>query len=255
MSTDETPVDVATIPPIRHREASALAATAYDRLVAAFENLDEADWGRPTDCEGWTVEHLARHVLGAMRSAASLRELVSQQLAVARRARQAGVNMVDAMTQIQIERASDLSRAELVAELRRSVPLAARGRRRTPGLLRAAVRFPVEIGTIRERWSLGYLVDVILTRDAWLHRVDVLRAVDRPITLTADHDGRIVADIVAEWARRHGRPFRLQLGGPAGGVFRAGTGGEELSLDAVEFCRVLSGRASAPGLLTTPVPF
>jgi len=37
------------------------------------------------------------------------------------------------------------------------------------------------------------------------------------MVLTPDHDARIVADVVAEWAGRHGRPFTLHLTGPAGG--------------------------------------
>ncbi len=133
--------------------------------------------------------------------------------------------------------------------------------------MRRAVRIPVEMGTISERWTLGYLVDVILTRDAWLHRVDLCRAVGAEMVLTPQHDGRIVADVAAEWARRHGSPFRLELLGAAGGRFVSGDGrdggdggeGDEgcrrYELDAVEFCRILSGRATGDGLLATAVPF
>ena len=78
---------------------------------------------------------------------------------------------------------------------------------------------------------------------------------NRPLVLSPDHDGRIVADVAAEWARRHGQPFSLHLGGPAGGRFTSGTGGEEITIDAVEFCRILSGRATGAGLLTQEVPF
>ncbi|MDX1382582.1 MAG: hypothetical protein R3190_03005, partial [Thermoanaerobaculia bacterium] len=45
------------------------------------------------------------------------------------------------------------------------------------------------------------LFDTILTRDTWMHRTDLAEATGRPLELTADHDGRIVADVVAEWAR------------------------------------------------------
>ena len=75
------------------------------------------------------------------------------------------------------------------------------------------------------------------------------------MVLTPEHDGRIVADVVADWARRHGQPFTLRLDGPAGGVFVTGEDGPEIRLDAVEFCRILSRRGSADGLLATPVPF
>jgi hypothetical protein len=101
---------------------------------------------------------------------------------------------------------------------------------------------------------------VILTRDPWMHRLDLARATGRDPVLTADHDGVIVADVVAEWARRHGQPYRLQLTGPAGGSWSSGTGNEEISMDAADFCRVISGRHGPDGgqpwgLLTTQVPF
>jgi hypothetical protein len=65
---------------------------------------------------------------------------------------------------------------------------------------------------------------------------------------------------MAEWARRHGQPYRLKLTGPAGGRWSSGTGGQEIAMDAAYFCRVLSGRlapdGSEPwGLFTTQVPF
>lgn len=256
MTTTSSPAtDVATIAPISHDEAMALAAVAYDRLVACFEALGPTDWDLPTDCDGWTVRHLGGHVLGAMRSAASMSELLSQQLAVLRRSRAQGVDPDVAMTAIQIERTDALSPAEVVAEMRRLVPAATRGRRRTPWVVRAGVRARVQMGAIDERWSIGYLVDIILNRDAWLHRVDLCRAVGADLELTPDHDGRIVADVVAEWARRHGKPFQLVATGPAGGTYAAGAGGEHLEVDAVELCRMLSGRAAGTGLLATPVPF
>ena len=102
---------------------------------------------------------------------------------------------------------------------------------------------------------MGYLLDVVLTRDTWMHRVDLARATGRPMVLTPEHDGRIIAEVAAEWARRHGRPFSLHLQGPAGGSYVAGQGGEEIDLDAVEFCRVLAHRATGSGLLTHEVPF
>jgi hypothetical protein len=61
--------------------------------------------------------------------------------------------------------------------------------------------------------------------------------------------------VVGEWTRRHNQPFRLALTGPAGGLFEQGRGGPELMMDAVEFCRVVSGRGSGAGLLEQPVPF
>jgi uncharacterized protein (TIGR03083 family) len=113
-----------------------------------------------------------------------------------------------------------------------------------------------QVGEATETWRLGYLLDTILTRDTWMHRVDITRATGLELELTPAHDGRLVADVVAEWAHRHQQPFTLNLEGPAGGTFtHGGGGGEEITLDAVEFCRTLSGRAAGTGLLTQEVPF
>ena len=123
--------------------------------------------------------------------------------------------------------------------------------------MRRHVKIAVD-GPVFETWRLGYLVDTIYLRDLWMHRADVARATGRPLELSAGHDGRVVADIVAEWARRHGKPFVLDLAGPAGGTYSQGTddaGGEHLTLDAVEFARTLAGRAEAGGLLATIAPF
>lgn len=241
---------------ISRREAMTLAETAYARLVDVIETIEGEEWQRPTDCTGWSVRDMAGHVLGAMRSAASERELISQQLASARLARRDGVALVDAMTRLQIERTADLSTDQLVTECRALVTKAMRGRRRTPAPIRSLVKVRVRMNSIDERWSVGYLTDTILTRDAWLHRVDLSRALGRPLVLTADHDGRIVGDVATEWMRRHGRPCRLVLIGPAGGTFvNGGDDAPSIELDAVEFCRIVSRRSPGEGLLATEVPF
>ena len=238
-----------------HDEAMDLAGEEYDRLVGVLESLAPDDWAQPTDCDGWTVRDLAGHVVGSLRMAASVREFASVQLGAKRRAKAQGGQEVDHMTALQVEALAGASTDELVAEARHLVPKATAGRRRTPGPIRRHVRFKVQMGGIDETWTLGWLLDVCLTRDAWLHRMDVCRAVGRDPELTADHDGRIVADVVDDWARRHGRPYHLVLTGPAGGRFGDPAAGEVIDLDAVEFCRILSGRSTGTGLLTTEVPF
>ncbi|MGY1848191.1 maleylpyruvate isomerase family mycothiol-dependent enzyme [Blastococcus sp. SYSU DS1021] len=228
-----------------------LAATEYERIVALLRQLDADDWSRPTDCPGWDVRAMAAHVLGMAEMAASVREMARQQ----RLAGKAGGG-IDALTAVQVRAHADLDGPAVVAALEVTAPRALRGRRR---LSRVAgqVKLPEEQvnGTVREFWRTGFLLDVVLTRDVWMHRVDVSRATGREPELTPEHDGVLVADVVAEWAGRHGRPYRLTLTGPAGGQWSAGTDGEQLELDAVEFCRVLSGRGSAAGLLGQQVPF
>ncbi|MTV24090.1 maleylpyruvate isomerase family mycothiol-dependent enzyme [Nitriliruptoraceae bacterium ZYF776] len=241
-------------PPIGRDEARRLATTEYQRLARQLRSLTGDDWTQPTDCELWDVRDVAGHCVGMLSDFTSLRAVLRRMRAASRAAKRDGRPMVDAMTAMQVAEHAEATPAELVALVEQRGPIAARWRTGTPRVLRA-MPMQEEVGGRSETWRLGYLFDTILTRDPWMHRVDIARATGRDLELTADHDGRIVADVVAEWARRHGRPFELTLTGPAGGRFAVGAGGEPLRLDAVEFCRILSGRAPGAGLLGQPVPF
>jgi hypothetical protein len=81
-----------------------------------------------------------------------------------------------------------------------------------------------------------------------MHRIDIARAVGIEAELIAEHDGRIIAGMVAEWSGRHGQPYTLLLTGRAGGAFHTGDG-EPQTVDATEFVRILSGRSDGPGVL------
>jgi hypothetical protein len=85
--------------------------------------------------------------------------------------------------------------------------------------------------------------------------VDICDATGHELALSADHDGRLIADVVADWARRHGQPVDLELTGTAGGHYSAGSGGESITIDAIEFARQVSGVGNSSGLLSTFVPF
>ncbi|HEX7167747.1 MAG TPA: maleylpyruvate isomerase family mycothiol-dependent enzyme [Acidimicrobiales bacterium] len=248
-----TKTDVGAIPPLDHDEAMRLAATEYQRFLAMLDTFEDDDWGRATDCEGWAVNDVAAHNLGNWEMAASVAESLKQLVISTRMAKARGILQIDAMTAYQVEKHAPLATAELVRRLQATAPRAVKGRRRVPAVARR--RFPVPMPPPHGTKPLGYLLDTIYTRDVWMHRVDLSRATDRPMELTADHDGRIVADVVAEWARNHGAPFDLTLTGDAGGRFVTGAGGDAITLDAVEFCRTLSGRAERDGLLRTPVLF
>jgi hypothetical protein len=115
-----------------------------------------------------------------------------------------------------------------------------------------------DVNGAQEPWTFGYLIDVILTRDPWMHRLDIAAATGTEPRLTADHDGVVVADVVAEWASRHGKEFTLTLTGPAGGTWRHGENGPELTLDAADFCRATARRPASvtlDQLLNTEVPY
>jgi hypothetical protein len=156
------------------------------------------------------------------------------------------------MNELQVRERAGISTQELVAEWGAT---SARALRSRTGLPRPIARLPLlKLPAPVGRQPLSYLFDVGFTRDVWMHRIDLARAADKTLDVDPDHDGRIVADLVAEWAITHGEPFTLTLGGPAGGQFRAGTGGEHVDMDAIEFCRILAERAHGNGILRHPLP-
>jgi uncharacterized protein (TIGR03083 family) len=248
-----TATPVTTIPPLEHDEAMELAATEYDRLLAVVQQLDAGDWKRQTDNDLWDVHTMLAHVLGTMDSNASPDEQARQQAAAGELAATKGMYFVDALSEVQVQKHRDLPPSELANLLAATAPAALAGRTGVPAAVRDAVLIPGPPFT--GEWTIGYLIDVIYTRDTWMHRIDLCRAAGKEMVTTPDHDGRIVADLVREWAAEHGQPFTLVLTRPAGGTFAQGDGGERIELDAVEFCRILSGRGTASGLLTTGVPF
>jgi uncharacterized protein (TIGR03083 family) len=255
MSIVVTPVG--QVPALGRAEAAVVAATENERFVSLLAALRPDDWSKRTDCPAWDVRALASHVLGGMEGNVSFPTFIHQFRAGKKAA--GDRPSIDGMTEVQVRERNHLGPAELLAGLADLAPRAARARKRLPGLLRH-LPMQVEVENVMEKWSLGFLFDIIFTRDTWMHRVDIARATGHPLELTAEHDGRIIADVVVEWARRHGQPFTLTLLGPAGGTFSDGESGEQITIDAVEFARVLSGRppsspALASGLLTQPVPF
>jgi len=241
------------IPPLEHEEAMRLAQTEYQRLIELVEALAPEDFTRPTDCTGWDVAAVLGHLLGMMERNADRAEVARQSTAAGQRAAATGEPWIDALTALQVAEHAQLTPAQLVEAVRRAAPLSLAARSQaTPEERAITFKSGMPNG---EEWTAGYLIDVIHTRDPWMHRVDICRATAAELVLTAEHDGRVVADVVAEWARRHGQPFTLVLDGPAGGNYTSGAGGPHLQLDAVQFCRVLSGRGAADGLLAQQVPF
>jgi hypothetical protein len=195
------------------------------------------------------------HVLGMARFSGSPREQFRQM----RLARKAGGLFIDALTDLQVRETAHLSTTDLIDALQTAAPRAVKSRRRLPTPIRwlPLKDQPVdETGSHTETWRMGFLTDVVLTRDTWMHRSDIAAATGRPMSLANDHDAVLVADAAQEWAARHGQPCQLTLTGPAGGSWAwDGEEGPSYECDAVEFCRTISGRVRGDGLLATRVPF
>ncbi|MGH9098289.1 MAG: maleylpyruvate isomerase family mycothiol-dependent enzyme [Acidimicrobiales bacterium] len=229
-----------------------LADEEFGRFADTIASLTPDEWAMPTDCTGWEVRKMALHVLGSGDAQASVREFLHQlRRGLPLNKEIDSHHWVDGLNELQIREREQLSNDELVAQLTAIGPKAVKGRWGTPPPMRY---LPLPFGPPIGWAPLKYLLDVGFTRDVWAHRIDIHQAVGRPMHLTADHDGRLVADIVAEWAKIHGEPFELVLGGPAGGKFTQGIDGERVELEALEFIRTLSGRLPATGVLSHPLP-
>jgi uncharacterized protein (TIGR03083 family) len=251
MTSSTTAVEA--IPALGHDEAMDLAVAEYDRLLGVVDDLRGDEWSRPTDCTDWDVKALLGHVLGMLELQSDIDERMRQLKAAAAAAAQTGGLRLDALTALQVREHASLEPEQLRSALHEAAPRGLAARRSMTAEQRAAPYDPLLPG--EGTWTFGYLFDVVHTRDPWIHRVDICRAIGREPALSSAHDGRIVADVVEDWARRHGQPFALTLTGPAGGSFTAGTGGADLELDAVEFCRILSRREIGVGLLATGITF
>ena len=237
---------------ITRTDAMSVAEVEDARFLDLVRTLTDEEWRTPTCCDGWDVRAMVAHVVGAAEGA-SMREMAHQLRIGSKVARQRGLPaMVDGINEVQIAERSSLGTAELVDRLAAAQPSFRRSRKRLPAPLRA-VRIPAD--PVHGKVSLGQLMDVVYTRDTWMHRVDICGATGRDLELTPEHDGRIVADVVAEWAGRHGAAYDLTLTGPAGGHWSSGTDGERIEMDALDFCLVMAGRAPGTGLLATTVLF
>ena len=232
---------------MKHEEWMSAAELEYQRLLEMLAGLTAQDWQRPTDCDEWDVRQVLAHLVGGTESTSSLREL--------RRLQKRGRKLrpgVDGMNDIEVRERAGTSPSQLLTDLASAAERCLRARRRIPAPVRV-LRIP--FGPPLGVRSVGYLMDRVYTRDVWMHRIDIARATARPLVLTPGHDGRLADDIVQEWAHVHGQPYDLTLTGPAGGRWSKGPAGQRLTLDAVQFCRILSGRAAGEGLLAYQVPF
>jgi uncharacterized protein (TIGR03083 family) len=252
-----TPQQVDQIPAVDHTEAMRLTETENARLLHQLRGLSEDQWTAATDCTGWTVRDVVVHLVASAQAQASPLEFLRQVVVGRPLTKQiGGHHWVDGLNEAQLRARRHWTPAMLPAAWEHHSAKALRARRKLPALVRALPVLPIGsgLGTHIGWQPLRYLFDMGFTRDVWMHRVDVARATGMPLELTADHDGRIIADIVAEWSRRHGDSYTLTLTGAAGGQFCAGDGGERQEVDAVEFARILSGRAEGPGVLRRKLP-
>jgi uncharacterized protein (TIGR03083 family) len=235
-----------TLSPLLPDRAHEVALGELDAFLALLTDLTPDEWELPTDCTRWTVRDMVAHVTGAMDEGAHPR-VMARHLVLGRR-RYPDLSPLDGINEMQVDDRRHATPADLLAELAELGPKAARARRRMPRLVRER-RLPGGTG-LPPGSTFGYLFDVIYPRDVWMHRVDVARATGRDLAASAtetDVVAQVVRDLGDAW---DGPPTRLVLTGHGEGTWTLGTGapGTTLEADAVEVCRMLSGRDASPSV-------
>lgn len=249
----QTAADARSIAPFAHREAVALARAELGRFLELLEELEPEGWNQPTACTRWDVRQIVAHLVGFADAYSRMAEFCRQGSSrLAQPYRTAGMSRLEAMNQIAVDDRAELPPAQLIAQLRERGPRAIRTRERLPAILR---HLPLPLGKVtpelRRTWvPVGYLTDLILTRDMWMHRLDISRATGRPMVLTPEHDGRVTALVMRDLASSVGRTLEravtYQPTGSAGGTWRIGRGEPAalLVMDALDFHLLAAGRPS-----------
>ena len=240
-------VQARAILPLSHREAMGMATLELERFLALVTSLSEDAWEQPTACPRWNVRQMLAHVTGAAASYASFAEFKRQNsFKVQRPYRASGLSFLDSLNQIQVNDRAAAPPAALIDELRTVGPRAIATRARLPVLLRA-LRVPLPaLGLV----PVGYLTDLIYTRDMWMHRLDLCRATGREMVMTPEHDGRIVSLVMRDVAKKLTATLRntsmvYHLSGGVDGTWQLGAKvppATTLHLDVVNFNLLASGR-------------
>ena len=189
------------IPPVQPHEYADLFHFENERLLTLLRSLEPADWSRPTRCPGWDVHGLTAHLVGGSFSVISwLRDGF--------RGTRAPDNLDEAGFVAWLDELQD---HWVLAARRMSPPLvievlewSAAGflealRRHDPGVVGAHVSWagndpvPMWLDHARE-----------LT-EKWIHRQQILEALDRPSDLRAD----LLVPVLD--ALRWAFPFRLDV--------------------------------------------
>ncbi len=251
--TPTTAIDVTSVSRIAHDEAMRITEVENRKFGDLMRSLTDEHWSTPTECTLWDVRAMAAHVVGSAAGQASPREFLRQKRAGKPICKELGSPFWwDGMNELQVRERASMTTEQLVAEWDAISVKALRVRAKLPRPIAGlkVLNLPAPVG----RQPLSYLFDIGFTRDVWAHRIDIAHTIGAEPDHDAQHDGRVLADIVAEWAVTHGEPFSLVLEGPAGGSYVQGGGGEEIHLGVVDFIRTLAQRTTASGVLEHTLP-
>lgn len=232
------------IAPISKHEAAQIATVELQQVLNLLEKLDGADWIQPTDCTAWNVRDMTAHLAGGCAGWASLRHFFRQTI-LNPHMRTMDVP-IDAINRRELEDRADKTPSQLIDELRDVGPKAIRNRKRLPGFLR---KIKIDAKPLPGKMTFAYLVDVIYSRDQWMHRMDICRATGKPWVINPDHDRRLLDLIIRDMALTlAGRlSVIVNVTGALIASYRFGSGEPqaEVEIDLFTLNRRSSGRITA----------
>ena len=158
---------IEAIPGIKQPEATALAESQNRALLHMLYLLDDAQWAAPTDCVRWSVKDIASHIYGWAESLTSFKETRRQIGQAFRRRKELG-NILDAQNQVQADAGRRIPTEELLLRMEEVLPRMIKRRASWGRFGRYVPIWGPPFGFS----NLGYLTNVIFTRDVFMHRID-----------------------------------------------------------------------------------
>lgn len=235
---------VADIPKLTHKEAGIMAQVEYERLLAVLESLSGEDWQKPTYCKEWNVRDMVAHIAGAVAGSNSVSEFKRQN--IDNPYGKEFDDPVDGTNKLQIEDRADMEPEEIVAEFREKGQRAVANRQKLPWPIR---KIHLPMGSLGFA-SFEYLMDTIYSRDQWMHRYDICAATGKKMITTPAHDGRLVALVLRDIAKKLHSQFKkrtiiLKLLGDVGSEYQFGQASTPdctIEIDLFDFNLRASGR-------------
>lgn len=230
---------VKEVPGLNGDLARRAAAYQYAALAQELRSLSDEDWSKPTDCDRWDVQGIVAHLIGWMEALTSFKEFRHLLRSGIKRKEELG-NILDAANEQQVDDRPHLSPQQIIDRYEEMYPRFLKLRSRLGAFGRAV---PIYDPVVAGGTNLGFYANVIFTRDTFMHRVDIARAVGRDFECVAE-DRAVMADVVKDWAKRSQAAATVALSDV--GTFAAGEPGRAtISGRGEAFARVMTNRAPA----------
>ena len=223
-----------------HEHATDLLRPEVHATEVLLRDLAPYEWSLRTDCVRWEVRDVVAHMLANAESVLDA-DLMEERIREGER-RYPELYRLDAFNEAGVQAWADQHPASLVNEFTRLWRRAIDVLREMPESARSQTFDAGYPGV--PPIELGYVWDVVFTRDMWMHRIDLCRATQRDFAAGAHTRGvveQVLRDLDDVWS---GPAVVLDLTGAVAGDWQFGQGeaAATVRVDTVEFLRALSGR-------------